>query len=502
MTSIGAAMRALATSLALAGGEAVPGSPPGTSVLAASDGKDDVWFVIRKGALSAELGHLAVSMPAGTYQRGLPLEAAPIGIAASGDRAILLFAPRSALVPRPYLLSTSARPNPVTGAWVSIPPDRLELLRALPIDGAVESMASGTDGLRMLFEGDARLWQLVREEWRSLDLPEPLRTAAQRRLEPIGSGASILATTGSDGAWERWRGEETTWTRHALGLAAALDVEPIGSAALLALVTERMPDQAIARRVVSLEGDRPKEIVALGAEIPEGTALAWLGGAPVLIDGASGAPRLRRVDVSAGVIEPAVTLEPQRTLATAWTHLPILGAVVISLLMVVFFVRSLRDESAQRMPEGWEPMPLALRIPALVIDLVPGIVAAKFVLGVPWSAFLTPPWLIVDADAALPSIVAPIVTVVICAVSESLFATSLGKRIFGGRVVSMRGSAASIDPTIVQTIGRNVFKAVILQVQILAIFTLMHPLGQGVGETVSATAVVRRRAPQPEMATL
>jgi len=468
--------------------------------MAACGGDDHLWFVIRRGTLAARLGHVAKSMADDEYRECLPLSAPPEAIGAWGDQAHLLFPPRTALVPGHLLLSTTTRRNAATGLWVSVPSDRLELGPALPVDAKIESMGAAPDGPQLIFVGDGRAWQRRWNGWHSVDLPEPLRAASRRRLEPVAKDFSIVATSGDAGAWQRWRLDGASWTRLDLGVHGGEDLEPVGGPMKAALATETTDDQAVRRRILYLLDDGPIVLSTLDEAVPLSAAMAWFRGAPVFVDGEEGTPRMRRVDAITGVIGPPTTLLPQRSLASAWMHIPVLGAAVISLLMIVFFVRSLREESEQQLPEGWEPMPMGRRVAALGVDLVPAIVITKFAMGASWSSFLVMPWLVADADRALPAIVAPIVTVIIGAACEALFGTTLGKRLFGGRVVSMRRGAKSIDPTISQTLARNVFKAVVLQMQLLAVFTLLHPLGQGVGETVSATAVARRRLAAPSHA--
>jgi len=475
---------------------------PRIIVIASAGGDDHLWFVMRHGSLAASLGHVAVGMAPTEFQQGVPMQGRPTVIAAWGEQAFLLFPPRSAILPRQFLLSTAGRRNPASGLWVSIPAGRLELRPALPSEASVESMIVDPDGPLALFNGDEKLWRLEREQWVAIDLPDELANSRRRRLEPVSRGPSVLATSGVDEAWERWRFEEGGWTRRPLDIGASAEITPIGGPALAALVEHSGEGASRVRRIMSLPDDGPIVLTTLDASIPEGAAVVWFRGAPTLIDGADGKPQLRRIDPVTGEVEAPILLVPQRSLAAAWGHLPILAALVISLLMVVFFVRSLRDESVQKMPEGWEPLPFGLRLIGLAVDLVPGVLLAKFMLGVSWSSFAAVPWLVVDSTAALPTLVAPLLTVIIGGICEAAFGTTLGKRIVGGRVISMRAGALSIAPTATQTLARNLFKAVVLQMQLLAIFTLIHPLGQGVGETVSATAVVRRRpvAPAPAQA--
>ena len=125
---------------------------PRMSVLAAAGGDQHLWFVDRRGSLSASLGHIAVGMAPREFQQCIPLQGPPSMIASFGERAFLLFPPRSAILPRYYLLSTSARRNPASGLWMSVPSNRLELLPALPCQTAPQSMVADSDGPLVLFE--------------------------------------------------------------------------------------------------------------------------------------------------------------------------------------------------------------------------------------------------------------------------------------------------------------------------------------------------------------
>ena len=68
-----------------------------------------------------------------------------------------------------------------------------------------------------------------------------------------------------------------------------------------------------------------------------------------------------------------------------------------------------------------------------------------------------------------------------------------GKLLVGGRVIDAGGGR----PAIVRTLARNLFKAVMLYAPILAIFALLSPGGQGIGEVVSRTFVATRTPPSP-----
>ncbi|MBM4112767.1 MAG: RDD family protein, partial [Phycisphaerae bacterium] len=228
------------------------------------------------------------------------------------------------------------------------------------------------------------------------------------------------------------------------------------------------------------------------AEIEGGAAVAWFRTGPKLIDEQSGL-RVRAIDPVSGEVGDPEAIEPARTSLVEWIHLPILGATVVAILMIVFFVRSLRQEPVTKLPTGWEPAPLSRRLVALAIDLAPIAVAVKIATGSSWSRLLVPPALVIDTEAAVPAFALIFLTVAVTGVSEAIFARSFGKLVVGVRVIDARTQEGA-RPSIVQTLGRNVFKAVILQLPVLGIFTLLDPLRQGIGESVSSTAVVRRIA--------
>ena len=64
---------------------------------------------------------------------------------------------------------------------------------------------------------------------------------------------------------------------------------------------------------------------------------------------------------------------------------------------------------------------------------------------------------------------------------------TLGKTLLGARVVARDGSR----PTTVAILIRNGFKALVLLIPVLAVFALLSPHLQGVGDSVARTVVVR-----------
>ncbi len=68
---------------------------------------------------------------------------------------------------------------------------------------------------------------------------------------------------------------------------------------------------------------------------------------------------------------------------------------------------------------------------------------------------------------------------------EIIFGRSLGKRLMGGRVVSIHGERAAWW----QHIARNLLKGLVLLSPVLAIPSLLSPMGAGIPEIISRTRV-------------
>jgi uncharacterized RDD family membrane protein YckC len=110
------------------------------------------------------------------------------------------------------------------------------------------------------------------------------------------------------------------------------------------------------------------------------------------------------------------------------------------------------------------------------------------VFGVSLREFsLLPAWSL-DAEATAPSALVIAITFLWGVAWESVAGRTPGKMLLGGRVVSTSGDRVGAGRVLV----RNLFKAVLLAAPILAIFTVLNPLGQGIGEVLSRTFVLGR----------
>ena len=78
-----------------------------------------------------------------------------------------------------------------------------------------------------------------------------------------------------------------------------------------------------------------------------------------------------------------------------------------------------------------------------------------------------------------------VATIAFSMFEEITFGRSMGKRLMGGRVVSIQGEPAAWW----QHIARNLLKGLVLLSPVLAIPSLLNPLGAGIPEIISRTRV-------------
>ena len=202
------------------------------------------------------------------------------------------------------------------------------------------------------------------------------------------------------------------------------------------------------------------------------------------------------IDPIDGAVSPFKELGPPTFGSGAWLHLPILGALAISAVLALVLFRPLAEREPPTVPEGFEPFPWPKRLAALAIDLVPGVASGMLVFGVTLREFsLLPAWSL-EAEATAPSALAIAVTFFWGVLWESIVGRTPGKMLLGGRIRSIDEGRVGFGRVLV----RNLFKAVLLAAPILAIFTVLNPLGQGIGEVLSRTLVLGRRvAPKSDV---
>lgn len=443
-------------------------------------------------------------------------------IAAFEDRAWIVLAPRTGSKPRREVVTLSTARNPASGLDYSWPREGPTLLPSLPGDVRLVDFAADAAGPIALFwppewrssrvrrsvaEGDSprpRLLRLRRgHEWEDLEATPP--GYVFERFAPLGNPARSLALLAPD--------PESPETAVVLvpvpmpdGEISAFDETsprrrwpvPIGQIVAAASL-EHEELLAMRREFGSLDLDYPRERGLLGLAKLEAPRGPWRIAATLdgirFLEESDGAFRIRSIDPITGEIGPVEELGPPTFASGAWLHLPILGALAISAVLALILFRPLAERETPAIPEGFEPLAWPRRLAALAIDLVPGVAISMAALGVSWRDFsLLPAWSL-DAEATAPSALAIAATFLWGVAWESMVGRTPGKMLLGGRVVSVSGGRVGFGRVLV----RNLFKAVLLAAPILAIFTVLNPLGQGIGEVLSRTFVLgRRRGPESE----
>lgn len=460
--------------------------------------------------------HVATDREAPSVRIAAVLEGTVEAIAAWDDRAWVVLAPRAGTRPRREVVALSTARNPASGLDYTWPREGPTLLPSLPGDARLVDLSADAAGPIALFwppewrssrvrraaaEGvtpRARVLRLGRDlEWREIEglpaewaferfmpLGNPARSLALLAPDPEAADSTVVIAMPGDPSSTPEEGDVAGVRRWRL---------PIGS--IVAATSLEHAELIVTRRTfgsIDLEYPRERGVLPLSQlDAPRGPwrIAATLDGIRYLED-SDGGFRIRSVDPIDGEVGPAVELGPPTFGSSVWLHLPILGALAISAVLALVLFRPLAEREPPTIPEGFEPFPWPKRLAALAIDLVPGIATSMFVLGVPLREFsLLPAWSL-EAEATAPSALAIAVTFLWGVVWESIAGRTPGKMLLGGCVRS--SDAARVG--VLRVLVRNLFKSVLLAAPILAIFTVLNPLGQGIGEVLSRTLVLGRQA--------
>jgi len=526
---VGRLVAALAGAVCLAVGASAEVARPGRLLAAASP--DHLWW-IEKGEDDWLLWH---SSPLSEEPAGVPVRriaarfgSSPEALAAREDRVWLLFPPESRDgVARREALTLSTRRNPAVGHWFTLPAHGAELLPSLETPllaaggasaaGEALGFAAGPDGPWALLAGgpadrlgvrlarpagDAfapRLARLGPRGWESWPL-DPALVTEGATLVTLASGA--VALVGADPERPASRLVRRELVDGGPGPAGWIGVSPRAFEAWL-VVDGRDALAARTEDAIVLHHLRP----ASGSDGAIATLLAWTTvpmpavpwavvgerrGAVVLAVSGAVAER-RRV----GPLDAEARVDPLGEPgfgASSWIHLPLLAALVLATLMALAFLRALRDERSDA-PDATTPPPLPLprRAVALLVDWLPGAVAAGIVFGVGPRDLVRVPFTALDIDAALPAALAAALACLVGFLGEAISGRSPGKWVVGGMVTLRDGRPAGP----IRLAARNLLKLLVLLAPPLAFVTLFSPTGRGVPELLSGTAVTDRRAAAP-----
>ncbi len=444
------------------------------ALVAAMAASPTFWFVHPPGGPSAMDG-LCISGPPATeaaYTMVRGLARRPAAIAWAGTSVWLL---PDADAPRPSLLALRAEWDAGLESWASIPADGFSRLPAVPEEGRVDRLLASQDGPSIVLHEGGGVYSLRTGQWRDRG-PLPIEPS-ERVLLAAGQGETVVLCVGAERpkALLRSSGLDTDWTRQPCDVpeGEAVDLLMHNGTPLIGL---HAPDD---RRVLGyLQGGG----FALWQEVPSvpaGAKLVTTEGGLALLDVSPEAVRLKHVGGRTNA--PWVQLtRSSRMDSGVWSLLVIVGIGVVVLLIIVMGRR------AEVVPAGARPAPLARRMIAVGLDLVPGMVACVVAFGAGSmdviAALVTGP---------LPATIPMLATLAVVTAAwgfgwEYSRGWTPGKRLLRLRVVTAVGG----DLRWWQVLLRNILKGVVVLAPPLAILVVLTPLSQSPGDIVARTLVI------------
>jgi uncharacterized RDD family membrane protein YckC len=157
-------------------------------------------------------------------------------------------------------------------------------------------------------------------------------------------------------------------------------------------------------------------------------------------------------------------------------------------ILLLFVVKPLIAPDAA-LPNGVRLLPASRRLSAMVLDLIPGAVIAVISLRCSPLELLSAPAMTFDATAFTPNVLMMAITAVYCGFFESIWSTTPGKWMMGGRVESLRQDPPAFSMVLV----RNSVKILVLLVPPLGLVVLLNPHMQGLQDVAGRTLVVMRK---------
>lgn len=502
-------LRSVAVSLALSTAAGAADLLPGASsddhlwVVAEETGRPETRIVLR---------HHARRMTGPYLGTGLPLAQVPAALAAWGNRVWLVFPPQLDEERRRETFTVQVDRNPAFGSYYNTPPDRLVAVESLDGLGKLAGFVGTAQGPVALLQPTQRAASGVRTElpqppgpmlttakllqlhqgrqWVELRLPDDFRPGRSCRLGAAGADGQmlvILTDSGLVGETDAyWRTESGSWTHLAisLDLARLRGLTRVG--ANVALITESRDRPGR----VELAYLRQGGLLALPGFSVLGGRWAVLGlrdGLRLIEQRGGGGLTMRRIDPLTGTLGPTETMTPQPLLAGRILHRPLLLALAVTAVLFAFLFRPGPQAAPVALPPGVEVLPPMRRLVAILIDLAVAGVVTVIVLGCSPRDLLRFPFWAADITDAIPCLLMVALTVVHSTITEVLTGRTLGKLPVGARVVSRDGSR----PPAVAILARNIFKTIVLLIPVLAIFALLNPHVQGLGDQVARTVVVR-----------
>lgn len=380
-----------------------------------------------------------------------------------------------------------------------------------------------------VFEEGLFLFQRQGAMWQRVALPDPI-DANKRRFLPSTSNHELVIIQLSDistqdlseqtdgalpglGRVEVWRFEGSTWRMSSTGLDmpshVITDTVMISNQAVLSQTMAENARQLYLLRQTQGATQRLKlhDLGVLRMDHPkfpiENTSLVGYEQAVTLVLMRS-LTRLAQDDRDQPIVFAAsktlsgetTTLEPMRAqpaeteqiTPNQWIEV---GALVIAItLMMTFWMREVRRAPIP-LPEGLNPAPLLSRTMAGVIDLLPALAIIALVMQLN-PKMTVDPWAVDGVGSSLEQMTRWLMLIALFVlytwISELISQTTMGKRLFGLKVVRLDGSRPGFGALTI----RNMLRALDLMVPVLLLLPLLWPKRQRLGDLVAQTLVVEK----------
>lgn len=489
------------------------GSARADDALLAASGSGHAWYIVAPPGKRPLLCHHAAAMNGAHFGRAMSISRLPEAIAAApGDaaRVWIVHEPTSSGEGdeplRREVFTLAAERDPATGLFRTVPADRLTIVEPLPATDRLAGFQGTNSGPVALLVSDhalrgepntARLLQLRGDRWIDIQLPELFSVGEHVHLGVDGADGGRLHLLTSIDAQRTalYRSVDGgSWDRFVIELPAAKVRSLVNHQGRLVAVLVSNPGET--SRTVEITYIRPHAegggLVQI-AQVPVGSdpwaVIAMSNGLRLLTaSSAADMVTMRQIDPISGVVGEAMLMREQPIATGRLWHMALMLSVAVLSVLVVIFVRpGTRGEI--KLPASVVPMPATARLLAMAVDLFPGGLAAVLILKVSPADLLRMPIAADSIEAAAPYLIMAAFAICHCTVTELVKGTTLGKALFGGRIVCEDGSPVRFQ----QVIWRNLLKVMILLVPPLAIFALLSPQMQGFNDLLARTVVVRDR---------
>jgi len=431
----------------------------------------------------------------------------PIAVAADDDQVWVVFA---AANHKMEVVWGATHFNPASELWFITPGGALQLCPSI-VGESLESLAALNGELWAIVQGQPDARVLRGGQWNSVQLP-PAINECQTRMLVVAGGALNAFGQAQNHSVKRFKRENNAWIESPLN--APQFSYAIDHSARLACVTgEKSSEQMLciveagSTTAIASLPNRNQYVLGLGESFASLGQGGFQESSSVPQDAPNSASTilfntttLSLLPLGASAFMEPVELRAQLSTASRWYHLPILGVLSLGAIIAAFLVRALNSplnplektrstesavDSSALTNAPWTPFEKWRRFTATAIDMLPCAIASVVMFEADMESVLIPPLWSADIQTSFPYIAMVVAAIAFSMFEEITFGRSMGKRLMGGRVVSIHGEPAAWW----QHIARNLLKGLVLLSPVLAIPSLLSPLGAGIPEMISRTRV-------------